>query len=410
MPITLISCSARPVIRSESTIEVGVQDRVDLRRPHDALEDRVGRVGPHELGALERQPRLAGVEPDDRARPPDRLELLREAAAPEGAEPGDEDAHAGAQPNQTLRRVAQHVVERVLDGVADLLRLLHHQRRGCSASWSGGDVEVHGRQHADPELRREARSTRPRTGPNTSMLAVIGKYGTFSSSREPVALGRGSASTPRCRRPRSGRRARRRASRSRRSRRARSGAAGSGRGTCLPVRLGALGEHERELLVVVQEPVRVVGVRGHAAGARPQRADDRERPEQVLGEPVDRAPELGLDAVHDHGRVRRDRAAVVGDQQRAAVAGDVLEALPLGPEPVPVDRVVEPRGRCARSVLAAAPGVDVARAIAVVRRGQRSGRGSGTSSSPTGVGEPRARPRAPPSTSRSTGLRVHAGQ
>ena len=39
--------------------------------------------------------------------------------------------------------------------------------------------------------------------------------------------------------------------------------------------LGALGEHEHELLVVVEEAVRVVGVRGHAAGARPQRAEDR---------------------------------------------------------------------------------------------------------------------------------------
>ena len=37
--------------------------------------------------------------------------------------------------------------------------------------------------------------------------------------------------------------------------------------TCLPVALRALGEHERELLFVVQQPVRVVGMRGDAAAA-----------------------------------------------------------------------------------------------------------------------------------------------
>ena len=112
----------------------------------------------------------------------------------------------------------------------------------------------------------------------------------------------------------------------------------------LPGALRPFREHEHELLVVVQQSVRVVGVRGHAAGAGPQRADDRQRAEEVLGEPVDRALQLGLDAVHDHRRVRRDRGGVVRDQQRATLAGDVLEPFPLGPEPVPVDRVVEPSG------------------------------------------------------------------
>ena len=129
--------------------------------------------------------------------------------------------------------------------------------------------------------------------------------------------------------------------------------------------LRAFGEHERELLVVVHEPVRVVGVRGDAAGAGPQRAEHRQRAEQVLGEPVDRAAELGLDAVHDHRRVRRDRRRVVRDQQRATFAGDVLEPFPLGAEPVLVDRVVD-LARERPEVLAAAPGVDVAPADALV--------------------------------------------
>ena len=47
-----------------------------------------------------------------------------------------------------------------------------------------------------------------------------------------------------------------------------------------------------------------------------------------------------------------------GDEQRAAGSREVLEAFPLGAEPVPVDRVVEPPGQGAE-VLAAAPMVDI---------------------------------------------------
>ena len=47
------------------------------------------------------------------------------------------------------------------------------------------------------------------------------------------------------------------------------------------------------------------------------------------------------------GGVGRDGAGVVGDQQGAAVGGDVLHPLPLDPEPLSVDRVVEPGERCA---------------------------------------------------------------
>ena len=142
----------------------------------------------------------------------------------------------------------------------------------------------------------------------------------------------------------------------------------------LPGALRALGEHEHELLLVVQQAVRVVGVRRNATGARPQRADDRQRAEQVVGEPVDGPAELGLDAVHDHRRVRRDRTAVVGDEERAALPGQVLEALPLDAEPVAVDRVVQAPGEAAH-LLAATPAVDVAgpHAVIVVGRGLRTG-------------------------------------
>ena len=145
--------------------------------------------------------------------------------------------------------------------------------------------------------------------------------------------------------------------------------------------LGALGEHEHELFFVVQQPVRVVGVRGDAAAARPQRADDRHRPEQVLGQAVDGAAELRLDAVHDRRRVGRDRARVVGDEQRAAGFGQELEALPLDAEPVLVDRVVQPAGQlrgCARC------GPSGRRRSGVLRRSpsSTSRRASGTSSRP----------------------------
>ena len=108
----------------------------------------------------------------------------------------------------------------------------------------------------------------------------------------------------------------------------------------------------------MEEAVRVVGVRGDTAAPRPQRADDRYCPEQVLGQPVDAAAELRLDAVHDRGRVGRDRARVIGDEQGAAGLGQAVEVLPLDPEPVLVERVVEPAGHLPE-VLAAAPGVDV---------------------------------------------------
>ena len=97
--------------------------------------------------------------------------------------------------------------------------------------------------------------------------------------------------------------------------------------------LGALGEHEHELLLLAQQAVGVVGVGEHAADARPERADDRQPLEDVVGQAVDGPAELGLDAVHDRRGVGRDGAGVVGDEQRAAVGGDLLEALPLDPEP-----------------------------------------------------------------------------
>ena len=57
VPITLTSCRRRLLDARGVDLEVRVQHGVDLRGAHHALEDRVRRVGLHELGAA----RAAGV-------------------------------------------------------------------------------------------------------------------------------------------------------------------------------------------------------------------------------------------------------------------------------------------------------------------------------------------------------------
>ena len=90
--MTLISCSLRAAHAGRVDDEEGVQDGVDLGGLHDAGEDRVALVGPHELGALELDGRLDGVEADDHLDVGVGLEGLGDPAAPERAEAGDEDA------------------------------------------------------------------------------------------------------------------------------------------------------------------------------------------------------------------------------------------------------------------------------------------------------------------------------
>ena len=78
------------------------------------------------------------------------------------------------------------------------------------------------------------------------------------------------------------------------------------------------GEHERQLLVVMEDAVSVVRVRRHATGPAPSRADGRDRAEEVVGQTVDGPPELLLDPLHDHRGIRGQRAGVVGDEEGAA--------------------------------------------------------------------------------------------
>src|SRR5664280_295256 len=122
--------------------------------------------------------------------------------------------------------------------------------------------------------------------------------------------------------------------------------------------LGPLGEHQRQLVLVVQEAVGVVGMCRYAAGPGPQGTDHRDGAEEVVGQSVDRAPELFFDAVHDGGGIRRDGAGMVCDQQGPAVGRDLLQSLPLNPEPVAVQRVVQ-AAHDGPHVLGATPFVDV---------------------------------------------------
>ena len=84
--------------------------------------------------------------------------------------------------------------------------------------------------------------------------------------------------------------------------------------------------------------------------------------EEVLDREVQRARArvLLLDRLGDHRRVGRQRAGVVGDQQRAAGGRDVLDPLDLAAEPVVVEELVERRVEQALDALRAAPVGDLA--------------------------------------------------
>src|SRR3954465_11192375 len=71
-----------------------MQHCVDLRGSHDALEDRVLRVGAHERAPFEWHPRLARIEAHHHFDVVAVLELERELAAPERRKTGDQNPHA----------------------------------------------------------------------------------------------------------------------------------------------------------------------------------------------------------------------------------------------------------------------------------------------------------------------------
>jgi hypothetical protein len=106
--------------------------------------------------------------------------------------------------------------------------------------------------------------------------------------------------------------------------------------------LGALGEDHDQLLLLAQQAVGVVGVGLDAAQPGPAQVDQRDALEHVVRQPVDRPLQVALDPVHDRGGIGRDGPGVIGHHERPALAGELVEALPLDPEPALVERLVQP--------------------------------------------------------------------
>ena len=132
----------------------------------------------------------------------------------------------------------------------------------------------------------------------------------------------------------------------------------------LPVELArallALREHEHEPALVAQQALGVGRVGRHQPDLVGQHAHARIALEPVLAEHVHRprARVLVADRLHDHRRVRRQRAGVVRHDQRAALGGHVLDALRLDAEPVAVVEV-EQRLDQVEHALRAAPVVEL---------------------------------------------------
>ncbi len=105
--------------------------------------------------------------------------------------------------------------------------------------------------------------------------------------------------------------------------------------------LAALREDEHELLLVEEQPVDVGGMGGDAADLRDQHREAGIALEEVFDGDVERSRRrmLFADRPRDHRRVGGQRPGVVGDEQRAALGGDVLDPLDLCAEPVAIEEL-----------------------------------------------------------------------
>ena len=95
-----------------------MDDRIDLGGLNDALQNAVSLFGAHKLGALQRQTRVVGVNPDDHFNFVDLFEHPGDVSTPKGAEAGDENSHWMLLSEPHALALRQHVVERVLDAAA----------------------------------------------------------------------------------------------------------------------------------------------------------------------------------------------------------------------------------------------------------------------------------------------------
>ena len=118
---------------------------------------------------------------------------------------------------------------------------------------------------------------------------------------------------------------------------------------------------------------------GHRADLRQQHAEARIALEEVLDGEVERARVrvLLLDRLGDHRRVGRQRAGVVGDQQRAALGRHVLDPLDLAAEPQLVEELDQRAVHEALDALRAPPVVDLALGLDARQVGAQVGARSG---------------------------------
>ena len=136
VPITLISCSVRPVARVESTmrcvcttvsISVARTMRARIEYDESARTNSVRSSGTR--GSLR-------VEPDDDLDVGPLLERLRDATTPVGAQAGDEDTHRGTPISRTTRCAACAACRRaLLAPCAGCVRT--PPSRGCASSAPG---------------------------------------------------------------------------------------------------------------------------------------------------------------------------------------------------------------------------------------------------------------------------------
>src|SRR5918994_6040444 len=221
-----------------------------------------------------------------------------------------------------LRSVAGHV-DRLEEADAELRREVHRRRRETEVREGMVDREVD--EPGEPLEQRHVREDRHR---------LLGAHHRGRHDRHAGA----------------------------RSRAHEAAAAEAAQPIALPVQLAAglltLRKDEHELALIAEQPLRVVGMRPYEPDLVGEHADARIALEPVLAEHVER-PWVGVlvvDRLHDHRRVRWQRAGVVRDDQPAAARRHVLDALHLDPEPLPVVEVEE-RLDEGEGALRAAPGV-----------------------------------------------------
>ena len=365
VPSTFISCATRAGTIFESTtrrvsITVSISAAWTIRRSSACcVPTRTNSVrSSGSAGSF-------GRDADDRLVGGVAFEHLRQPAAPVRRQAGDEDPAAHPEPDRLAAR--QHRVELLLDPAADLLGDRLHEARVLPrllAPLVGRDRL----QEADVELRRQVRGPgRQRRDRDVDQAGELLERVEVAEDRHRL-LGADDRDGH-DRRPGPHRRLDEAA------------AAEAAQAVAVLVELlgalAALGEDEHELFLVVEQPVDVRGVRGDAAELGHEHREPRIALEEVLDGQVQRARArvLGLDRLGDHRRVGRQRARVVGDQQRAAGGRDVLDPLDRDPEPVVVEELVERLVERVLDALGAAPvgdlalGLDRGEVRAVVGRG-----------------------------------------